>query len=259
MTSKNAPQKVKDTPIVSVDLEDEFDSHAGAGVSKEARDNLIQTIKILQPLSPEVLEGYGAAGNFYMRGEEDPAAQELLFQPCGMSDAWFEFVPREAGSGFVARYPVNGYRRDGTPLPPPGAEYVDGYHVVFEDSGNNCIHYRLVPGLVWKDGHPKEYVLSFYSTGHTIARQWNSKWLHKFTKSGKIAPACSHVYRLTTIKKSNKKGTWYVIETDAGTPINASEAISDPKLAASLGLSLTDAWERGAKVSKMDTFDAAEE
>lgn len=241
---------------------DDFDKQmytdAGLGVSTRPSDNITPSISVLQPLSPQVLAGAAqiedaVAGDFWIKGANPPIVDGkagIWFQPTAMTEHWFEFVPREQGGGFVARYDVE-YDNKGRIIPPEGAvqseDNPNSYH--FEDSGNNCIHYRHIAGFVWMDGVGLEYVLSFHGTGHTVARRWNTKWTRKRFPDGKMMPAYSHLYHLTTSQHSNKKGTWFQIDVDEGSHLRTcGELVGDLHKALQMGRALAQAFQRGEKL-----------
>jgi hypothetical protein len=271
---KAAPQKppvvrdntVKNTVAVrtgnGVKALDDFDQQmyqdAGLGVSLRASDNITPSIAVLQPLSPQVLAGAAqlegaSAGDFWLKGANPPVvagAEGIWFQPAAMTEHWFEFVPRDSGGGFVARYDVE-YDTRGRIIPPEGAvqdeENSNSYY--FSDTGNSCIHYRHIAGVLWTDGIGLEYVLSFHGTGHTVARSWNTKWTRKRFPDGNLMPAYSHLYHLTTDQRSNKKGTWFQVEVDEGTHLrDCAEIVGDLSKALQMGRALAQAFKSGDKL-----------
>jgi len=246
---------------------DNFDKQmyqdAGLGVSLRANDNITPSISVLQPLSPQVLERDHDAspGDFWMSGANPPVipgSEGIWFQPAAMTEAWFEFIPRDSGGGFVARYDVE-YDNMGRIMPPEGAEQSEDNpnSYSFTESGNNCIHYRHIAGIVWQDGVGLEYVLPFHGTGHTVARSWNTKWTRKRFPDGTLMPAYSHLYNLTTDQRSNKKGTWYQISVDEGTHLrDCSEIVGDPAKALQMARSLAQAFKSGDKLPSVpEDFD----
>ena len=134
--------------------------------------------------------GIAKPGDFLMVNGNPPVvagAEGFHFQPCCTTEWWFEFIPREDGGGFVARYPVS-YDDRQQIVPPPGAELKapdeNRFRFWFPESGHECTHYRFVPGIMWRDGIGEEYVIQFHGTGHTVARSWNTSWTRKRFPSG---------------------------------------------------------------------------
>ncbi|HXU06090.1 MAG TPA: hypothetical protein VN903_34285, partial [Polyangia bacterium] len=110
------------------DFDREMLGNADAGISDSALDNIIPQIKVLQPLSPEIVDGKveGArAGDFLIAGLPVRGSDGVWFQPCAQAHRWFEFKPIDDGGGFVAEHPfqVNAsgdpiVDERGDPIPP---------------------------------------------------------------------------------------------------------------------------------------------
>jgi hypothetical protein len=230
-----------------------MEQDAGMGVSMRPRDNITPSISVLQPLSPLVLEDQGKAGDFLMTNAPEPIVSGKVgfyFQPVSMTEWWFEFIPRDQGGGFVSRFAVE-YDEKEHIIPPDGAEQrqEESFRYWFPETGNECVHYRFIPGIVWQDGDGLEYVIQFHGTGHTVARAWNTAWTRHRLRSGKPKPAFGTLYHLTTTQKSNKKGTWYQVVYDKGTPIEECERIvRDPMEAYRRGKGLALAFASGDRV-----------
>lgn len=233
------------------------------GVSYDAEDNLLQFIKVLQPLSPEILAGpaqiEGAeAGDFFCRGLNPELLKSIWFQPCGLKKFWLEFILRERGGGFVGRYECN---LVGKPVPPEGAfakpDNPNALH--FPDTGNSCTLYRVVPGILWLDQQPNEFVLNFYGTGHSVHKQWNGKMLKKINPRTKRAyPSYSYLYELTTALKTNKKGSWYQISVSNGTPVvsaEGAEIVGDSVEALRQASILTRSFAAGEREARFEAPD----
>src|SRR3982751_762076 len=108
---------------------EELAADAGAGLSTSADDNIVPFIILLQDMSPEVkkrdpnyVEG-AEAGMYLNRATKqlwagDRAMAErtgfpvLEFQHCYFDRQVVEWIPRQDGGGFVARYPVHGTIED---------------------------------------------------------------------------------------------------------------------------------------------------
>ena len=255
--------KVMPSNTAGVAIADDFDkamrADAGMGVSTRASDNITPSIAVLQPLSPAVLAGpekisNAEAGDFLLTNASNPiikGGEGFWFQPVCMTEWWFEFIPRDRGGGFVARYPVR-YDDEDQVVPPQGAEQDANlpYRFTFTETNNNCIHYRFVPGIMWENGVGLEYVIPFHGTGHTVAKGWNTRMNRKRSQDGTMWPAFSHVYQLTTVQKQNKHGTWFQIEVSNGTMLNeATLIVGDEYMRAyDMGKSLALAFKAGSRV-----------
>jgi hypothetical protein len=201
---------------------------SGAGISNKAADNIVPQIKIMQPLSPEIVDGKlpnAKPGDFLIGSSIIPGAEGFWFQPCHWDQLWLEFQPLQSGGGFVASHPWLGDVR-GRPNLPAEARAIDDFHYKIGD--NELIHYRQWAGLAWIDKHPLERTINFKSTGHTIARNWNNaaREAHRF-HDGTVRPLFAHIYKLTTERISNAKGTWYQLKV--GEPVLLSNRVQQAK------------------------------
>lgn len=253
-----------DMPGTSVAVPSDFEQmmreDAGMGVSTRAADNITPSVNVLQPLSPEVIDGPervedAAPGDFLLSDNEDSPIIKgkvgFWFQPVCTTEWWFEFVQRDRGGGFVARYPIR-YDDNDQPIPPAGAtqDPVMPFRYTFRETGNSCIHYRFIPGIMWQEGHGLEYVIPFHGTGHTVARGWNTRMNRKRTREGIIYPAFSHVYKLTTMQRKNKMGTWFSIAVGGDTMLASAQPVvgEDYVRAYEMGRSLARAFKAGDRV-----------
>lgn len=258
-----AIRKEAAVPAVLDELDEMMQQDAGVGVSTKAEDNIVPNILVLQPLSPEVdekdakyIEG-AKPGDIYLRGTGViiPGDVGLWFQPVEMYNKWLEFVPRDSGGGFVAAYDFS-EAIDRT-HPPEGAERKEDnanrFH--FPDSHTECIHYHFVVGFMWEEQMPMEYVIPFKSTGHTVAKGWNTTRLRQRFPNGQSMPAAANLYHLTTARKTNKQGTWYVFEVGAPTFIKSEEGlevVGDAVKAYTIARSLAGAVASGQKIIAVD-------
>lgn len=229
---------------------------AGRGVSKASEDNLVSLVYVLQSSSPQVNErneAYVAGakpGHLWLRASADPIVdgeEGMLFQPCFFSKDWVEWVPRDAGGGFVARH--ESLPEDAERLQEDGTNKVR--HVM--PNGNEVVETRYHMGLVHRDGTaPTPYVIPFSSTGHTVSRQWMFMMNQKQIEGGKTPPSFALLYRLRTKLRSNKAGKWFVIDVqDAGfvQTVEAYEA----------GRALCAAFEKNALRPEAPVADADRE
>jgi hypothetical protein len=97
---------------VPAHLRERIAQSTGKGVSKDASDNLVPLIYVLQELSPQAqsrdpryIEG-AVAGNFWLRGMDPPLVdgenEGMLVQPCYFNKVVIEWQPNRGG--FVARH-----------------------------------------------------------------------------------------------------------------------------------------------------------
>lgn len=228
----------------------------GKGVSTAQEDNLVPLIYILQPLSPQVdkkkpsfIEG-AEPGSIWLRNAAKPIVggdEGIIFQPCFFDKDWVEWIPRDNGGGFVARHrelPKNAERIEDERNP-------NRVRYVIKETGNEIIETRYHIGYVISADGPLPYVIPMSSSGHTVSRGWMMKMNSK--KIGaKKAHSFTYLYRLTTVQRTNKAGTWYTWDVqDAGWVQKEEDVVR--------GLELHEAFFGGLKTTEAPAEPAAEE
>ena len=259
-------KKTGDVAVVSA-LDELMQQHKGAGLSNRAEDNLVPQISILQPLSPEVLEGpdkiAGAKpGDFLVTGKIISGREGFWFQPCFVDQTWLEFTPLQSGGGFVAQHPFVGVDGSGNAVPPPGAMAIGKMRYKMAN-GNEVIHYRQLAGILWTAEAGQsiglEHVISFKSTGHTVMREWMTKagQANRFA-NGDQRPLYGHVYKVTTEQRRNASGQWFAVKVGEPLLLGAKESeavVGDPMRAFTMGAALSDAF--AAKEKRADQAQAS--
>lgn len=260
-------------------LEDMSAGDSGRGVSTEASDNIVPMVYILQKGSPQVNEQDpqyipGAkAGSIWLRNsavELVAGAEGILFQPCHFDKAWPEWVPRDRGGGFVARHGNRAatardavrFKSMGLASPPEVGEDVPdvedaAYRIDpknkmkswFRPNGNELKLTRNHAGhVVLSDRDVLPYVIPLTGSGHGVSRNWMFAMMSKRRKDGRILPAWSCLYRLTTRWRKNQAGDWWQFDVaDAGYVDVAGYK---------RGKELCDAFESGAKVAEDEVVES---
>lgn len=204
-----APSKTDvTTQLTPADL---FESDSGKGLENVKReDSAIPFLTVLQALSPQVQEGAptqvkdARAGMFFetVRAELFSSDKGVLVIPVHFEKKYIEWKPRSAGGGFVAvhntREEAEAKRKD------PSNDIVDtAEHFVFYQAA---------------DGQWYPAVLSCKSTQLGFSRKWISlmQSLQLTGKSGVpfIPPTFAAVYRVTTQRQQNDKGSWFGMKVD---------------------------------------------
>ena len=182
----------------------------GRGTSRQAEDNLIPMIQVIQPLSPQLnrlnpsryIEG-AEPGSILLRGLEPPVAKEVLFQHCHFSKSIVEWVPRSQGGGFVARHLT-------WPADVTQSKSEDGRRTVMTTrNGNQLVETRYHVGHVVLGDAMLPFIIPFSSTGHTVSRAWMNLMNSVRLASGAVPDAWTRLYLLSTVQRSNAAGTWY--------------------------------------------------
>jgi hypothetical protein len=255
----------KELTTVDPELERMINEDAGKGVSTDAADNLVPLVYVLQPLSPQVMDGpahiEGArAGDIWLKNAPDPIVQGkagIWFMPCTMYMRWTEWVPRDKGGGFVASYDYTGRN-----FLPQGAvkdeKEKSRPRFWFPATGNECVETRYEAGFVWRNGLALPFVIPFKSTGHSVSRGWMTKRTQQLRPDGRTWPAWTHLYKLTTTLRKNNFGQWFVFEVgdpifylpgypDKPNKVGLDLVNGDYMRAYTMGQALEKAFETGAK------------
>lgn len=218
---------------------------AGKGVSKDASDNMVPLIYILQAQSPQVLKRNPAyipgaeAGSIWLKGITDPIVDGevgIIFQPCFFSKDWVEWVPRESGGGFVARHPHR--PGDSTRVEDPRNPSREQWE---RPNGNQLRETRYHAGLVHNHGsHPLPFVIPMSGSGHSVSRAWMSQMNLKQLENGDTAPSYGQLWKLCTKLRTNALGEWYTWDIrDSGWVENVKDYDA--------GFALYNAFSTGAR------------
>jgi hypothetical protein len=216
----NQVAKKKETALAVIDNSIfEQDAHDGMGnISSE--DVALPFLKVLSQLSPELESVEGAkAGMVYntVTGEVFDGTKGILVVPCHYERKYIEWTPRGQGSGApVAVHPATSDIMSKTfRKPGDSKDYLENGNYI----ENSAQHYVLV---LDEGGNSNPALIVMKATQLKKSRKWNSMMMTlKMTgKNGPFTPpSYSHVYRLTTSKESNDKGTWYGWEVERVGPV----------------------------------------
>jgi len=159
------------------------------------------------------------AGMIYntVSGEVYDGTQGIKVIPCHYERKYIEWQPRGSGSGApIAVHPATSdimtktFRKPGE-----SKDYLDNGNYI----ENSAQHYVMIVG---DDGTCSPALIVLKSTQLKKSRKWNSMMmtLKMNGKNGPFTPpSYSHVYRLTSSKESNDKGTWYGWEVERVGPV----------------------------------------
>lgn len=197
-----------------------FEDDSGAGFENADKDSFaLPFLALLQKMSPQVDEALpeyidGAKAGMWcntVTSEIYDGKEGIRVVPCAYQRVFLEWVPRDQGGGFVAEYPVDkglellaGCTQDDKKrdILPNGNELQD-----------TRVHYVLIVG---EDGSYAPGILSLSRTNTKGSRKWMSIMdgikLPRSNGAGVFTPPMfSHIYRLTTVMRSNDQGSWYVM------------------------------------------------
>lgn len=161
-------------------------------------DLAIPQIKVLQPLSAEVGEVDGADPGKLLNTVTQEAVSNMFAINLDFRMGATIFKKRELGGGFHGNYPdLESANRAASDLPGDVSDY---------EITENAEHLLL---LLDGDGVPVSPAVIYLSkSGMNASRQWNSQILTKSQGKDRF----SRVWNLSTTKKSNTKGSWYVLD-----------------------------------------------
>jgi hypothetical protein len=190
------------------EMSDLFLQHAGAGLEKAtAADFALPFIYLLQKMSPQVdpdSEKFidGAKVGMFLNTVTGQLYESLTVVPVDFEKVYIEWVPRDAGGGFVAQYRSKNE-----------AEMNKREDTQIVDTAN---HYVLVQE---EDGSWTPAILSMTSTKLKASRKWLSviSMVTINTAQGKrVAPSFSRMYEV--VKEgpiTNDKGTFYTVKVNS--------------------------------------------
>lgn len=208
--SKEVVKKEQNLPVDAAFFEQDAD-HGFEGT--DASSYAIPYLMILQKNSPQCDKDDGKyidgaeSGMFFnsVTNELWDGDEGLLVCPAAYQHTMVEWVPRDAGGGFVGQL---------SPTDPRVLKAQRNESGKFElENGNYLSDTRYHFCIIAKDDGTAEFcILGLSSTQIKKSRQWLTQMRNlKFTKADgtKITPATySHLYRVTTIPEENEKGKW---------------------------------------------------
>ena len=221
------------------DFLNEAAEYGDAGRTKGIEDNVVPFLSLLQDMSPEVkkrdpeyVEG-AEPGYILNKATRKLYAPDtgLVVQPWATDRCINQWVPREAGGGFQGRHPIQGTVEDSMralgaeqrPDPkdptkfdwvlPNGHQlidtryvYVNELEVEFEKDADGKIL------GVSKVLSASPAVISFSSTGHTVAKKWSTLRNNSVLPNGQEHPIWFKMYLMSSKPAKNNKGDFFVLD-----------------------------------------------
>ena len=208
-TANSVDTKKENLPMASM-----FEGDAHKGMEQMGADDLaLPFIRILGDLSPQVKKSKAE----YVEGAEpgmlfNTVSKELYdgskgiqVVPCYYKREYIEWSDRGEGPGApIAVHPANTDLINQTNRDAMGKDRLPNGNYL----ENTASYYVMV---LSDDGSAETALITMKSTGLKTSRQWNSmiSGIKLQGTSGKFTPPMfSHIYHLTTVEMSNKKGTW---------------------------------------------------
>ena len=208
-TANSVDTKKENLPMASM-----FEGDAHKGMEQMGADDLaLPFIRILGDLSPQVKKSKAE----YVEGAEpgmlfNTVSKELYdgskgiqVVPCYYKREYIEWSDRGEGPGApIAVHPANTDLMNQTNRDAMGKDRLPNGNYL----ENTASYYVMV---LSDDGSAETALITMKSTGLKTSRQWNSmiSGIKLQGTNGKFTPPMfSHIYHLTTVEMSNKKGTW---------------------------------------------------
>ena len=211
-TANSIDVKKENLPIASM-----FEGDAHKGMEQMGADDLaLPFIRILGDLSPQVKKSKAE----YVEGAEpgmlfNTVSKELYdgnkgiqVVPCYYKREYIEWSDRGEGPGApIAVHPANTDLINQTNRDAMGKDRLSNGNYL----ENTASYYVMVLSGSKDDASAETALITMKSTGLKTSRQWNSmiSGIKLQGTNGKFTPPMfSHIYHLTTVEMSNKKGTW---------------------------------------------------
>ena len=202
----------KTTAVANL-MDDLFDS-AGQGMETIGADDMqIPFLRILQPLSPQLLKTDpkfikgASAGDIFntVTGQCWEGDEGVTIIPCAYEMKFLEFQLRESGGGFLGEIDPNN----------PDIRQANrvGAHEMLP-CGNALVRAaQCLVVAVGEDGATQQMILDMKKTQMKVAKQWNTrragmKLMHP-EKGLFTPPMWATVWKLKTVQESNDKGSWF--------------------------------------------------
>lgn len=203
----------------------DFAREAAGGFEEAGADAYaLPFLTVLQSNSPQLkkdkeqfVEG-AVEGDWYNTATQErfDGTEGLLVVPIVYQPRLVEWVPREAGGGYVATHRPEDF--DLTKLP------LDEKRRSVLPNGNTLVDTRYFYVIqILPDGATRNAVLAFTSTQLKRARLWMTLMSNRrFVDANQkpyAAPMYTHAYKLTTHRESNEKGEWMGVGVELVGPI----------------------------------------
>ena len=202
------------------------DFAADAGLGMEGADKssfAIPFLAILQGLSPQLETVDDAKPGLFINSITNEVFKEVLVIPCAFQRRFLRWAPRSEGGGYKGEYnpvDVETGRVDGVSTNAEGRLMIENDEL--KDTRNHFVLMQTESGA-WTGA-----LLSLGSTQIKKSKRWMSLILgiEMRNAQGKPfnPPSFSHVYKLSTVKEENSKGSWW------GLNVEKVEAVGDAEL-----------------------------
>jgi len=195
----------------------DYGEDADAGFEDTTReDYAVPFLGILQKMSPQVDPDSGSYVDGAKAGmlvntvtqEMYPGETGVRFVPCHRQHCYVEWVPRDAGGGFVGQHEPE------SEVVAEARKVAASFNELVTPAGNDLMETFYVFGLlVHENGDYEHMAIAFGSTQIKKYKQWmtRARSLKVLGAGGHrvVPPLFAHAYRLTTQAEENKKGKFH--------------------------------------------------
>lgn len=202
------------------------DFAADAGLGMEGADKssfAIPFLAILQGLSPQLETVEDAKPGLFINSITNEVFKEVLAIPCAFQRRFLRWAPRSEGGGYKGEYnpvDVETGRIEGVSTNAEGRLMIENDEL--KDTRNHFVLMQTESGA-WTGA-----LLSLGSTQIKKSKRWMSLILgiEMRNAQGKPfnPPSFSHIYKLSTVKEENSKGSWW------GLNVEKVDAVGDAEL-----------------------------
>lgn len=220
----NTEVAVKENNTALAVMAADFAADAGLGMEGADKSSFaIPFLAILQGLSPQLETVDGAKPGLFINSITNEVFKEVLVIPCAFQRRFLRWAPRDEGGGYKGEYnpvDVETGKIAGIQQNAEGRLMIDNDEL--KDTRNHFVLMQTESGA-WTGA-----LLSLGSTQIKKSKRWMSLILgiEMRNAQGKPfnPPSFSHIYKLSTVKEENNKGSWW------GLNVEKVEAVGDAEL-----------------------------
>jgi hypothetical protein len=212
--------------VVTGELANMFAQDAGAGLENvTAKDLQVPFIGLLQGLSPQIKrsnEKYipGAEQGMFFNTVTQELFQRAEVIPIEFTKVFNEWIPRKAGSGFVATHKTEEEAEANKRQDPVGYDKENDNAPIYTEVHDTANHFVMIRAIN-EDGTYGEWgwaILSMTKTKLKVSRSWLSRLSNLKVDIGKpekvVPPSFATIWQLTSVEQKNDKGEFYNYKLD---------------------------------------------
>lgn len=176
------------------------EAHAPRGIDDNItqEDLILPRLEMTQALSPIVVEGNAKPGALLNSVDKSDLGEEVIIIPVILRKNYIRWIPRDEGGGML-------WKSDD----PNDARVIE--ETKFGPDGQKPLATAYLNFLCMIEGQAMPIIVSFSNTSYTAGR----KLLTMAKMNG--GDLFSRTYKLTSKTRTNRKGTFFVLEVEEGT------------------------------------------